>query len=147
MKKIMTVPNTLRIIFSVVLTFGIFFAAMFFPAASYAIDSQVSPAVSSLVNSFSKQFCVSVSEGGNVEDAAEGAARKMIRGLVFSGDLKEVMSVPRDDMARFVATSIFDQCGDQTGITLQELNDYLIKLAENDPSQSQPKPFKPFGVG
>ena len=32
-------------------------------------------------------------------------------------------------------------------ISEQELNDYLVKLANRDREQSEPKPFKPFANG
>ncbi len=81
------------------------------------------------------------------ESAAEITAKEMVRGLIFSGLFKEVMSVSKEDLAKFVAATVFEEFVNDLGVSKKEFNGYLIKLANNDLSQSQPKHFKPFGIG
>ena len=116
------------------------FLSVLFPSALFAIDEDFTPAVSEVVMSFSAKYCAALSNGGEPEKAAEVASRQMISGLVFSGVLKEVMSVPKDDMASFVASEIFDECGQDLSITQQDLNDYLVELADSGEAQRHSQP-------
>lgn len=144
------IPTLLKSWASFLLALSVFISSMLSsPSALFAIDIEIAPAVTDVVKSFSEKYCMAISNGGNPEKAAEVASRQMITGLIFSGTLEEVMSVPKDDMASFVASEIFDTCGSDLPISKQDLNDYLIVLAESgeERTQSQPKPFKPFGLG
>ena len=139
----------LKICTSIVLPLILLFSSALFPAAIFAIDIEFSPAVSEVVHNFSGKYCLAISNGRAPEEAAEVASRQMISGLIFSGVLKEVMTVPKVDLASFVAANVFDACGTDLSISQKDLNDYLVELAESGDEQtrSQPKPFKPFGMG
>ena len=139
----------LKICTSIVLPLILLFSSALFPAATFATDIEFSPAVSEVVHNFSGKYCLAISNGRDPEEAAEVASRQMISGLIFSGVLKEVMSISRVEMASVVTTEIFSTCGSDLSISQQDLNDYLVELAESDESQakSQPKPFNPFGMG
>ena len=69
----------------------------------------------------------------------------MIKGMIFSPFLKEIMAVPKDDLALSISKNIFDSCGNELEVSEQELNNYLVNLANREPAQ--PQPFKPFGIG
>ena len=126
---------------SILLTFVVL------PSAAISNTSDLSPALSEAIQGFSDNYCLAIDNGTSAERAAEVASRQMISGLIFSGLLKEVMLVPKDEMAASVVTQIFDVCGAKIRISEQELNDYLLKLADSGSNETQPKPFKPFGLG
>ena len=46
-------------------------------------------------------------------------------------------------MASFIASNIFETCGDNIGISELELNASILDLANQGPRQSQAKPFNP----
>ena len=146
MKPIRTFWNSWVSIFLVI---TVLFSSLLFPSMLFAKDVEFTPVVTDVVKSFSSKYCVAISNGSAPQEAAETSSRQMISSLIFSGALKEVMSVPKDNMASFVATEIFDTCGSDLSISQQDLNDYLVELAESGETQtqSQPQPFKPFGVG
>ena len=144
MKLILTSLKKLILVFcsSIIL-----FAFALFPSAAFSKPSEFSPALYEAIQSFSDKYCLAISDGTSADIAAEVASRQMITSLIFSGLLTEVMSLPKEEMASFVATKIFDVCGDEITVSEQELNDYLVKLADSDSNGTQPKPFKPFGLG
>ena len=123
------------------------FAFALFPSAAFSKPSEFSPALDEAIQGFSDKYCLAISNGTSAESAAEVASRQMITSLIFSGLLTEVMSLPKEEMASFVATKIFNVCGDEIRISEQELNDYLVELADSDSNDTQEKPFKPFGIG
>ena len=125
----------------------ILFAFLLFPSAAFSNISEFSPDLSEAINDFSDNYCLAISNGTNAENAAEIASRQMITGLIFSGLLKEVKLVPKDELANSVAMKIFDVCGDKIRISEQELNDYLVELADSNSNETPLKPFKPFGLG
>ncbi len=117
------------------------------PAKSFANSSEFSPEVTSVVETFSERFCLSINQGESPENAARKSVRSIIGGLISSSTFKEVIDTPKEDMALFVANNIFNQCGDEIKISQEEMNSYLLSLSNNNPSGSTPKPFKPFGIG
>ncbi len=133
----------LSIFFGLVTLF--FFA--FTPTSVIALDSSLSPEVIDVVTIFSGKFCTSVSKGNSAEDASKGAIREMISSLIFSGLLKELMLIPKEEMAFYVASTVFNKCGNDIAISQEEYNKYLLVLADDGPSQRSPKPFQPFGIG
>ncbi|WP_320666899.1 hypothetical protein [Prochlorococcus sp. MIT 1307] len=124
-----------------------FFSFAVLPPLAFAKQPDLSPAVSEVVQNFTDHYCLAIADGIAAETAVEVASKQIIRSLIFSGLLKEVMSVPKEEMATFVTTKTFEGCGEDIGISEQELNDYLVKLANGDSAQSEPEPFKPFGIG
>jgi hypothetical protein len=70
----------------------------------------------------------------------------MITGLMFSGVIKEVMDAPKEDIASLLAADIYDGCGSDIGISKNELNSYIVDLANNGPIQSQSRPFNPSAL-
>ena len=135
--------KTILAIFSSIVLFS--FAV--FPPLAFAQQPNFSPAVSEVVQNFTDQYCLAIADGIAAETAVEVASKKIIRGLIFSGLLKEVMSVPKEEMASFVSSKTFEGCGEDIGISEQALNDYLVNLANRDSAQPEPKPFQPFGLG
>ena len=117
------------------------------PSTIFAKDLDLTSSIDELSTTFSNKFCVEIAEGINPENAGEIAAKEMVKGLIFSPVLKEVMAIPKEVLASSLSRNIYSGCGDQLEISEQELNDYLVKLADRDREQSDPKPFKPFGIG
>ena len=46
------------------------------------------------------------------------------------------MSAPKEDLAASLSNNIFDGCGNDLGGTKEELDDYLVQLANKVPSRS-----------
>ena len=107
-----------------------------FPIAEYASSSDLSPAVSEVSQKFAKKFCTSIENGMTPEKAGETAAAQLSKGLLFSPVMKEIMSAPKDDLAVSLSKNIFDGCGNDLGGTQEELDDYLVKLANKVPTKS-----------
>ena len=124
-------------------------APLLAPPIGYANDLGITPTVAEVVEGYTNKYCLEIANGRNPKMAAEVASRQMISGLIFSGALKEVMALPKEEMAAFVASKIFYECGSDIVISQQDLNEYLIELADtgNNQDQSEPQPFKPFGMG
>ena len=141
------IQNFLAQSISILLSSIVLLSFTLFPSQVLATEIDLPPSVVELSRTFSDKFCVGIAEGINPENAGEIAAKEMIQGLIFSPILKEVMAVPRDDLALSLSRNIYSRCGDQLEISEQELNDYLVKLADRDRQQTEPKPFKPFGIG
>ena len=118
-----------------------------FPVPTHSQNIDLPPSVSELSKNYTEKFCGQVFSGIEPEIAGENAAKELVKGLIFSPILKEIMEVPKEDLAFSISTNIFSQCGDELEITQQELNDSLVKLAKRDREKSEPKPFKPFGIG
>ncbi len=125
----------------------IFLSFNLFPSVALAKDTNGSTSISDLSETFSEKFCSAVSRGLEPEQAGETAAKEIVRGLIFSPILKEVLAIPPEELAKSLSGNIFNDCGDNLGISEQGLYDYLIVFANRDREASQPKPFKPFGVG
>ena len=106
------------------------------PVETFAYAGDLSPAVSELSKDFSEKFCKSVENGMNPEKAGETAAAQFSKGLLFSPDMKEIMSAPKEDLAASLSSNIFDGCGKDLGGTKEELNNYLAQLAKKVPSKS-----------
>ena len=50
--------------------------------------------------------------------------------------MKELMSAPKEELAASLSNNIFDGCGNDLGSTKEELDDYLVQLANKVPSKS-----------
>ena len=104
--------------------------------ATFASTADLSPAVSDVSKNFSEKFCTSIGNGLTPEKAGESAAAQLSKGLLFSPVMKEIMSAPKDDLAASLSNNIFDGCGNDLGATKEELDDYLVQLANKVPSKS-----------
>ena len=115
-----------------------FMAITFFfaPVIAVASSSDLSPTVSEVSKNFSEKFCTSIGTGLTPEKAGESAAAQLSKGLLFSPLMKEIMSAPKDDLAASLSNNIFDGCGNDLGGTKEELDDYLVQLANKVPSRS-----------
>ena len=143
------IHNLLKSWISFILTSCLALSLVLFPGALLSADIQLPADVSALAKKFSANYCSTLPTIGDPKKAVKVTARQMISELIFSGMMKKLMLVPKEDMATFVSTEIFDQCGSDLSISQKELNSYLFELAaiDADQRQSQPQPFKPFGVG
>ena len=135
--------------FHLVFIFPTFFLLLIisFPASIYSQDFQLPPIALELSENFSDKFCVSISDGNTVNTAGEQAAKQIVRNLIFSPKLNEIMALPKEDLALSISTNIYERCGDKLDITSEELNLTLLKIAEREGQGSEPKPFTPFGIG
>ena len=104
--------------------------------ATFASTADLSPAVSDVSKNFSEKFCTSIGNGLTPEKAGESAAAQLSKGLLFSPVMKEIMSAPKEDLAASLSNNIFDGCGNDLGGTKEELDDYLVQLANKVPSKS-----------
>ena len=104
--------------------------------ATFASTADLSPAVSEVSKNFSEKFCTSIGNGLTPEKAGESAAAQLSKGLLFSPVMKEIMSAPKEDLAASLSNNIFDGCGNDLGGTKEELDDYLVQLANKVPSKS-----------
>ena len=104
--------------------------------STVASTADLSPAVSEVSKNFSEKFCTSIGNGLTPEKAGESAAAQLSKGLLFSPVMKEIMSAPKEDLAASLSNNIFDRCGNDLGGTKEELDDYLIQLANKVPSKS-----------
>ena len=104
--------------------------------ATFASAADLSPAVSEVSKNFSEKFCTSIGNGLTPEKAGESAAAQLSKGLLFSPVMKEIMSAPKEDLAASLSNNIFDGCGNDLGGTKEELDDYLVQLANKVPSKS-----------
>ena len=103
---------------------------------TFASTADLSPAVSEVSKNFSEKFCTSIGNGLTPEKAGESAAAQLSKGLLFSPVMKEIMSAPKEDLAASLSNNIFDGCGNDLGGTREELDDYLVQLANKVPSKS-----------
>ena len=103
---------------------------------TFASTADLSPAVSEVSKNFSEKFCTSIGNGLTPEIAGESAAAQLSKGLLFSPVMKEIMSAPKEDLAASLSNNIFDRCGNDLGGTKEELDDYLVQLANKVPSKS-----------
>ena len=108
----------------------------FTPVAIFTSAADLSPAVSDVSKNFSEKFCTSIGNGLTPEKAGESAAAQLSKGLLFSPVMKEIMSAPKEDLAASLSNNIFDGCGNDLGGTKEELDDYLVQLANKVPSKS-----------
>ncbi len=108
----------------------------FAPVTTVASAADLSPAVSDVSKNFSEKFCTSIGNGLTPEKAGESAAAQLSKGLLFSPVMKEIMSAPKEDLAASLSNNIFDGCGNDLGGTKEELDDYLVQLANKVPSKS-----------
>ena len=106
------------------------------PVRTFASTEDLSLAVSDVSKNFSEKFCKSIGNGLSPEKAGESAAAQLSKGLLFSPVMKEIMSAPKEDLAASLSNNIFDGCGHDLGSTKEELDDYLIQLANKVPSKS-----------
>jgi len=143
------IHNLLKFWSSITLVFVVVLSVGLFPPALMAADIELPSDVSSMAKNFSVKYCAAIPTVGDPKKAVEVTSRQMISELIFSGVMKKVMTVPKNDMAEFVAIEIFDECGNELSISQQELSNYLFELADSgeDQARAEPKPFKPFGVG
>ena len=106
------------------------------PFATGVLATDLSPAVSELSKNFSEKFCISIETGMTPEKAGENTAAQLSKGLLFSPVMKELMSAPKDYLAESLSNNIFDGCGNELAVTKEELNDYLMQLANKVPTKS-----------
>lgn len=120
------------------LSLACFMAITFFfsPVAAVASCSDLSPAVSEVSKNFSQKFCTSIGNGLTPEKAGESAANQLAKGLFFSPVMKEIMSAPKEDLAASLSNNIFNGCGNELGGTREELDTYLVQLANKVPNKS-----------
>ncbi len=104
--------------------------------ATFASTADLSPAVSDVSKNFSEKFCTSIGNGLTPEKAGESAAAQLSKGLLFSPIMKEIMSASKEDLAASLSNNIFDGCGNDLGGSKEELDDYLVQLANKVPSKS-----------
>lgn len=71
------------------------------------------------------------------EKAGETAAVQLSKKLLFSPVMNEIMSASKEDLAFSLSNNIFDDCGNELGATKEELDDYLVKLANKVPRKSK----------
>ena len=119
------------------LVFGCLMAITFFlaPVATFSSVADLSPSVSDLSKDFSEKFCTAIGNGMTSEKAGESAASQLSKGLLFSPVMKEIMSAPKEDLAASLSNNIFDGCGNDLGGTKEELDVYLVQLANKVPSK------------
>ena len=103
---------------------------------TFASTADLSPAVSEVSKNFSEKFCTSIGNGLTPEKAGESVASQLSKGLLFSPVMKEIMSSPKEDLASSLSNNIFDGCGNDLRVTKEELDDYLVQLANKVPSKS-----------
>ena len=108
----------------------------FAPVVAIASSSDLSPVVSEVSKNFAEKFCTSIGNGLTPEKAGESAAAQLSKGLLFSPVMKEIMSAPKEDLAASLSNNIFDGCGNDLGSTKEELDDYLVQLANKVPNKS-----------
>ena len=108
----------------------------FAPITVAASSSDLSPAVSEVSKNFSEKFCTSIGNGLTPEKAGESAAAQLSKGLLFSPVMKEIMSTPKEDLTASLSNNIFDECRNDLRGTKEELDDYLVQLANKVPSKS-----------
>ncbi len=118
-----------------------------FPIPLFAKDLNPPLFIDELSTTFSDKFCLAISNGIQPKDAGESTAKEMIRGLIFSPNLKEIIAFPKENLVSSLSTKIFDTCGEEINISENDLYDYLLKFANRDRQESSPKPFKPFDLG
>ncbi len=104
--------------------------------ATFASTIDLSPAVSDVSKNFADKFCSSIGNGLTPEKAGESAAAQLSKGLLFSPVMKEIMSAPKEDLAASLSNNIFDGCGNDIGGTKEELDEYLVQLANKVPSKA-----------
>ena len=126
-------PNFMRRLLLACLIAATFFLA---PISTFASAADLSPAVSDVSKKFSDKFCTSIGNGLTPEKAGESAAAQLSKGLLFSPVMKEIMSAPKEDLAASLSNNIFNGCGNDLGGTKEELDDYLVQLANKVPSKS-----------
>ncbi len=132
---------------SILLASIFFIFYIFTSSAVFSQELNSSADVSHLSKAFSEKFCLQIANGLNPEDAGKIASKEMVRGLILSPIIKEIMTIPKEELASSLSKDIFDGCKDDLNVSEQELYEYLVKLAGRDRQQSPPKPFKPFGLG
>ena len=81
-------------------------ASTIFPASTFAQDIELSPSIQDLSTAFSKNFCMEISQGISPENASENAARDMIKGIIFSPIVKELMDVPKEYLTTLITNNI-----------------------------------------
>ncbi len=122
--------NLLKPLLSVFLSSILLTSSFLFQAPVFAIRPGLPPPVSDLAKTFSNKYCGAISEGNSSQTAAKVAGGEMISGLVFSGALKELRSIPRQEMVSYLDAMIIDRCGDEIKISEQELNKQMLELAD-----------------
>ena len=106
------------------------------PVEVLASATDLSPTVSEVSKNFSEKFCTSIGNGLTPEKAGESAAAQLSKGLLFSPVMKEIMTSPKEDLAASLSNNIFDGCGNDLGGTREELDNYLVQLANKVPNKS-----------
>ncbi len=139
-------PNLSKYFLPIILAVILLVSFVLTPPQALANDIELSPAVLEVSETFSEKYCLAISDGTTADNAALVAGRQMISSLMRSDALKEVMAVPKEDMASFIAKNIFEACGDNIEISETELNVSILNLVNQGPSQSQPKPFNPSSL-
>ncbi len=118
-----------------------------FPSAESANQLDLPPAVSDLTKNFSNTICLEISSGLSVENAAQITSRKTLKSLIFSDSLKQILSFSKVDLTSYLTKEIFNNCANEIFISVKELNQFLLDLANRGSDERTPKPFKSFGIG
>jgi len=123
--------NLLKPVLSVFLSSILLTSSFLSPAPVFANGPGLPPPISDLAKTFSNKYCGAISDGNSSETAAKGAGSEMIAGLVFSGALKELRSIPRQEMVSSLDAMIIDRCGEEIEISEQELDKQMLELADD----------------
>ena len=105
-------------------------------AEVFASATDLAPRVSEVSKNFSKKFWTSIVNGITPEEAGEIAANQLVKGLLFSPVMKEIMTASKEDLIASLSNNIFDGCGNDLRGTKEELDDYLAQLANKVLSKS-----------
>ena len=113
----------------------------FSPLVTLASAANFSPVVSDVTKKFSEKFCTSIGKGMTPEKAGESAAAQLVpqltKGFFFSPAMDEIMATPKEDLAASAYNNIFDGCGNELEGNKEEIDDYLVQLANKIPGKSR----------
>ncbi|MFL0769397.1 MAG: hypothetical protein AB8B36_05985 [Prochlorococcus sp.] len=137
------VQHLLKPLLSVFLSTILLISSFIVQAPVFANGPGLSPPISDLAKTFSKKYCAATSDGISSEAAAKVAAGEMIGGLIFSGDLQKLKSIPQQDMVSSLVLMIIDSCGEEIEISEQELYEQMDALASVGLGGPRSKSFDP----
>ena len=107
----------------------VWISSLLFHAPVIATGFELSPSASNLAKAFSDKYCQSIADGISSESSVKAAAGKMIGGLIFSGAMQEITSIPQEDMVAYLSSIIIDKCGEKLALSKQELFEQMDQLA------------------
>ncbi len=139
MKKIKYFQGTFLSIFLVAILF--LSPNLLISEAKATENNSLSPLVSDAGKSFSEDFCGSIANGLPPEEAGELTAKKAVKGLMFSPIFSEIMATPKEYLALSISKDIYEGCGESLEVSREELDNYLITLANKIPNKSNNNNF------